>query len=100
MTPREEDGYYLECRDYRIIRYAGSGGSTKFASDNVKDTQFAIKYPTRKEVLIQESEILQNINHDNIICFYGALEEFYDGDHIFKLFLEYPEGTCKLLFLL
>jgi len=98
-----EDGYYLEDRDYNIVRLAGSGGSAncKLSSDKSKNTQFIVKKPNNsndscRQNVIRESRILQELNHDNVIRFYGAVED-WDGDHSFKIFLEYAEETCECL---
>ena len=96
-----QDGYYLEDRDYNIVGTAGYGGSSRcyLGNDKVKCTQFIIKRPKKsyseeeKQDLMRESRILQKINHDNVIRFYGLVEDLQD--HSFKIFLEYPEGTCK-----
>ena len=95
-----QDGYYLEDRDYNIVREAGAGGSAKcnLSSDKVKRTHFIVKKPKKslseqeKQNMMRESRILKEIDHDNVIRFFGAVE---DQDHTFKIFLEYADETCK-----
>ena len=101
MLTLGQDGCYLEDRDYNVIREAGTGGSAccNLGSDNEKNTQFVIKRPKKsyseeeKQDVMRESRILQEINHDNVIRFYGVVEDL--RDHCFKIFLEYADETCK-----
>ena len=101
MLTLGQDGYYLEDRDYNIVRTAGAGGSAScnLGNDNAKCSQFIIKRPKKsyseeeKQDVMRESRILQQINHDNVIRFYGLVEDLQD--HCFKIFLEYAEETCK-----
>lgn len=96
-----QDGCYLEDRDYNIVREAGAGGSAScnLGNDKEKSTPFIIKRPKRsfteegKREMMRESRILQQINHENVIRFYGAVEDL--EDHCFKIFLEYADETCK-----
>ena len=97
-----QDGYYLEDRDYDIIQEAGVGGSAScyLGNDKVKPAQqFVIKKQKKslgeeeKQNLIRESRILKDIDHDNVIRFYGAVEDL--EEQCFKIFLEYAEETCK-----
>lgn len=96
-----QDGHYLEDRDYNIVRYAGAGGSAScyLGNDKTKSSQFIIKRVKKlhseeqKRCSMNESEILQEIDHDNVIHFYGAVE---DSD-CFKIFLEYSDETCKFV---
>ena len=100
MLTLGQDGYYLEDRDYNIVRYAGAGGSAScyLGNDKMKSSQFIIKRAKKlysekeKQCMMRESRILQEIGHDNVIRFYGAVE---DLDYCFKMFLEYPDETCK-----
>jgi len=85
------------------VRSAGSGGSAncKLSNDKIKNTQFIVKKPNNcndscRQNVIRESRILRELNHDNVIRFYGAVED-WDGDHTFKIFLEYAEETCECL---
>ena len=96
-----QDGYYLEDRDYNIVKEAGAGGSASchLGNDKVKPTQFIIKKPKKslseaeKQSMMRESRILKEIDHDNVIRFYGAVEDLQD--QCFKIFLEYADETCK-----
>jgi len=91
----------LEDRDYSIINivWIGVNGRGLLACDKVKQNQFIIKRPIkstefdRQTLIIKEARTLQKINHENIIRFYGAVEDH----HTFTLFLEYADQTCKLL---
>ncbi|XP_065883364.1 uncharacterized protein [Dysidea avara] len=93
-----KDGYYLEDRDYNVV--AGVGGASKCnrVSDTVKGTQFIVKKSTNtddsRQDLIRESRILQEITHENVIRFYGFVEDYHDRDLTFNIFLEYGEETC------
>ena len=97
MLTLGQDGYYLEDRDYNLVHYAGAGGfaSCYLGNDKTKSSQFIIKEmkytEEERRYGIKESHILQEIDHDNVIRFYGAVE---DLDHCFKNFLEYPDETC------
>ena len=101
MLSLGQDGYYLEDRDYNIVRQAGTGGSAccNLGNDKAKCTQFVIKRPKKsyseeeKQDVMRESRILQEIDHDNVIRFYGLVEDLQD--HCFKIFLEYADETCK-----
>ena len=97
-----QDGYYLEDRDYNVVREAGAGGSASchLGNDKVKPAQqFIIKKPKKslseeeKQNMMRESRILKDIDHDNVIRFYGAVEDLQE--QCFKIFLEYVEETCK-----
>ena len=96
-----EDGYYLEDRDYHIFHDASHEVPVMgyLALDLVNTIPFIIKTQKRlftendKEAMIRESQILQHINHKNVIRFYGAVEDLQD--HTFKIFLEYADETCK-----
>ena len=97
MLTLGHDGHYLEDRDYNIIRYAGAGGSAKcnFGNDRGKNTWFVVKRLDslyKEEDVMKESQILQELDHDHVIRFYGAIED--SKDHHFKIFLEYADGTC------
>ena len=92
----------MEDRDYNVV--AGVGGASKCnrVSDTVKGTQFIVKKSTNtddsRQDLIRESRILQEITHENVIRFYGFVEDYHDRDLTFNIFLEYGEETCKLPF--
>lgn len=101
MTPGQ-DGYYLVDRDYNIVREAGAGGSAScnLGNDKVKSTRFIIKKRPKKSFseeekqdMVRESQILKEINHDNVIRFYGLVEDFQDQSY--KIFLEFADETCK-----
>lgn len=98
-----QDGLYLEDRDYTITY---KGGPKFFAAchlckDKVKNTQFIIKRLSelydepKKQEMIRESQILQEINHENVICFYGAVGDLQDNT--IKMFLEYADDTCMFI---
>ena len=91
----------MEDRDYDIIREAGAGGSAccNLGNDKTKKNQFIIKRPKKsfsdeeKQEMMRESWILKELNHDNVIRFYGAVEDLQE--YCFKIFLEYADETCK-----
>lgn len=92
----------MEDRDYNIVREAGAGGSASchLGNDKVNSAQqFIIKKPKKslseeeKQNMMRESRILKDIDHDNVIRFYGAVEDLQE--QCFKIFLEYAEETCK-----
>ena len=67
-----QDGYYLEDRDYNIVREAGAGGSASCypGNDKVKPAQqFVIKKQKKslgeeeKQNMMRESRILKDIDH-------------------------------------
>ena len=102
MLTLGQDGYYLEDRDYKIVKEVGAGGPAccHLSNDKVKPTQqFIIKKLKKllskeeKQSMMRESRILKDIDHDNVIRFYGAVEDLQD--HCFKIFLEYADETCK-----
>ena len=102
LTPGQ-DGYYLEDRDYNVVRHAGTGGSAScnLGNDKIKNSQFVIKRPKKsyseeeKQDVMRESRLLKEIDHDNVIRFYGLVEDL--KDHCFKIFLEFADETCKNL---
>jgi len=112
------DGCYLGGRDYNIVKELGAGGCSicDLGSDNRNGTKFVIKRSKNlfteeeKRDMLRESLIMQEIDHENVIHFLGAVEESIVSDigsviyyhkpmnhknHTFKMFLEYASETCK-----
>lgn len=94
----------MEDRDY-IITY-GDGprffADCHLCKDKVKNTQFIIKRLSdlnnedEKQEMIRESQILQEINHENVIHFYGAVGDLQDNS--IKMFLEFAHETCMFVY--
>ena len=98
-----QDGLYLEDRDYTITYKGGPRffAASHLCKDKVKNTQFIIKRLSElyneeeKQEMIRESQILQEINHENVIHFYGAVGDL--ENYIIKVFLEYAHETCMFV---
>jgi len=94
------DGYYVKDRDYNVIEEsrAGSSANCQICSDKIKFTNFIIKSCwstcSNRQSVMRELKILQKLDHENVIKFYGGVED-WDKDHNLIIFLEHADQTCK-----